>query len=434
MVDRIWTADLGGRAGERVRLAGWVHRVRRLSKLSFLILRDASGLAQIVVEDAAAIEAVASLHAESVISVEGVVVANDQAPAGVELRDPSIEIISRAMDPPITDLFRPTLNAQLPTLLDHAAVTMRHPRRRAAWQLAAASLSGFRDALASRNFVEIHTPKIVGGATEGGANVFTVDYFGRKAYLAQSPQLYKQIMVGVFERVFEVGPVFRAEPHDTTRHLNEYVSLDAEMGFIEDHRTVMDMLTDTLRSMIDAVRDKADLAIRQLDVSLPVVPERIPVVHFADALRLIFEETGEDARGEPDLAPAHERWLGSWALRTHGCEFLFVVGYPLSKRPFYTHPDPAQPAFSNSFDLLFRGLEIVTGGQRLHLYQEYLDALAERGLSAEPLEGYLEAFRHGMPPHGGFAIGLERWIMQLVGVSNVREVALFPRDAGRLTP
>lgn len=434
MVDRIWTADLGGHAGERVRLAGWVHRVRRLSKFSFLILRDASGLAQIVVEDADAVETVSSLHAESVISVEGLVVASDQAPSGVELRDPCVEIISRATEPPMTDLFRPTLNAQLPTLLDHAALTLRHPRRRAAWQLAAASLAGFRGALESRNFVEIHTPKIVGTTTEGGANVFTVDYFGRQAYLAQSPQLYKQIMVGVFERVFEVGPVFRAEPHDTTRHLNEYVSLDAEMGFIEDHTTVMDILTDTLRSMIDAVRDRASPAVRLLDVSLPTVPDKIPVVHFADALRLIFEETGEDARDEPDLAPAHERWLGAWAQRTQGSEFLFVVGYPLSKRPFYTHPDPEQPAFSNSFDLLFRGLEIVTGGQRLHLYEEYLEALAQRGQPAGPLEGYLEAFRHGMPPHGGFAIGLERWIAQLVGAANVREVALFPRDASRLTP
>jgi nondiscriminating aspartyl-tRNA synthetase len=434
MVERKWTADLGGHVGERVRLAGWVHHVRRLSKLSFLILRDASGLAQIVVEDAAVVEAVASLYAESVISVEGLVVASDQAPAGVELRVPSIEVISRAIAPPVTDLFRPTLNAQLPTLLDHAALTLRHPRRRAAWQLAAASLAGFRGALESQNFVEIHTPKIVGSATEGGANVFTVDYFGRQAYLAQSPQLYKQIMVGVFERVFEIGPVFRAEPHDTTRHLNEYVSLDAEMGFIEDHTTVMDILSDTLRSMIDAVRDGANPAVRLLGVVLPSGPDKIPVIHFADALQMIFEETGEDARGEPDLAPAHERWLGAWAQRAHGSEFLFVVGYPLSKRPFYTHPDPELPTSSNSFDLLFRGLEIVTGGQRLHLYQEYLDALAQRGQPAEPLEGYLEAFRHGMPPHGGFAIGLERWISQLVGAANVREVALFPRDASRLTP
>jgi nondiscriminating aspartyl-tRNA synthetase len=295
-------------------------------------------------------------------------------------------------------------------------------------------MAGFRATLRGLDFVEIQTPKIVAGATESGANVFPIDYFGRGAYLAQSPQLYKQIMVGVFERVFEVGPVFRAEPHDTARHLNEYVSLDVEMGFIDDHRSVMDVLTRVIVGMLATLRAESPGALAALNVSLPDVPPTIPAIHFADAQAMIARETGEPVQGEPDLAPAHERWLGEWARRTTGSDFLFVVGYPMVKRPFYTHPEPGRPEFSNSFDLLFRGTELVTGGQRLHRYDDYLAALRVRGLDPEPLAGYLEAFKHGMPPHGGFAIGLERWVAQLVGVSNIRETALFPRDLNRLTP
>jgi nondiscriminating aspartyl-tRNA synthetase len=280
---------------------------------------------------------------------------------------------------------------------------------------------------------------MVESATEGGANVFKLDYFGRPAYLAQSPQFYKQMMVGVFERVFEVGPVFRAEPHDTPRHLNEYVSLDVELGFITNHTTVMAVLADVLRGMLAATQAEAPDALALLGgkrgpLALPEVPTAIPAVHFTEALEIVLRETGEDARGEPDLAPSHERTLGEWARRAHGSDFLFVWGYPMIKRPFYTHPDPDRPAYSNSFDLLFRGLELVTGGQRLHRYNDYLAALAARGLSSEPFAGYLQAFKYGMPPHGGFAIGLERWVARLVEATNVRETALFPRDMGRLSP
>ncbi len=433
-MDRIWTTALGSHIGERVRLAGWLHRLRRLGSVTFLVLRDGQGIAQIVVEDAAAVELLAAIPAESVLAVEGTVIAESQAPGGVELREAAIMVLSPASAPPPLDLFRPVLKAQLPTILDHAPLTLRHPRHRALFRLASAALDGFRETLRRHDFVEIQTPKIVAAATEGGANVFAVDYFGRPAYLAQSPQFYKQIMVGVFERVFEAGPVFRAEPHDTPRHLNEYVSLDVEFGFIEDHTTVMEMLTRVLRGMVSAIDAEAADACALLKISPPAVPEAIPSIHFRDAQELIFRETGEDARGEPDLAPAHERWLGDWAQRTYGSEFLFVVGYPMVKRPFYTHPDPRQPEYSNSFDLLFRGLELVTGGQRLHRYEDYLAALAARGLDPEPFAWYLEAFKYGMPPHGGFAIGLERWVARLCELPNIRESTLFPRDRQRLTP
>ena len=433
-MERTWSTELSRHVGEQVRLAGWLHQFRQLSQVSFLILRDARGLAQVVVEDPELVTQLAQLHNESVLTVEGVVVAQPQAPNGVEVHQPSIEIISAASKPPPFDLFRPTIAAQLPTILDHAPLALRHPRHRAAFRLAAALVSGFRATLRALDFVEIQTPKLVAAATEGGANVFAVDYFGRSAYLAQSPQFYKQMMVGVFERVFEVGPVFRAEPHDTPRHLNEYVSLDAEIGFIVDHRDVMAIVSRTLDGMLTATREEAGDSLALLNIEPPAVPQEIPSIHFAEAQKLIAQATGEDLRGEFDLAPAHERWLGEWARREYGSDFLFVVGYPMAKRPFYTHPDPDRPGSSNGFDLLFRGLELVTGGQRLHRHQDYLAALEARGLDPAPFAGYLEAFKHGMPPHGGFAIGLERLVARLVGVENIRETTLFPRDLHRLEP
>jgi nondiscriminating aspartyl-tRNA synthetase len=241
-------------------------------------------------------------------------------------------------------------------------------------------------------------------------------------------------MVGVFERVFEVGPVFRAEPHDTARHLNEYVSLDAEFGFIEDHFTVMALLREAIAGIFARIGADCAAELALLDARLPDVPAVIPHIHFAEAQELILRLHGVDSRGEPDLAPQEERWLGEWALAEHGSEFLYVTGYPMRKRPFYTHPDPARPEFSNSFDLLFRGLELVTGGQRLHRYEDYLAALARHGLSPEPFGWYLDAFRYGMPPEGGFAIGLERLIARLIGAENIKLVTLFPRDINRLTP
>lgn len=433
-MERILTTQIAAHIGERVVLAGWLHRLRQLSEINFLILRDGYGLAQIIVEDDALRARLAALNNESILRVEGTVVAEAQAPGGVEVRDPRVEILNPAYSAPPFDLYRPMLKATLPTILDYAPVALRHPRERALFRLAAAATHGLRATLDALGFTEIQPPKMVASATEGGANVFKINYFGRDAYLAQSPQFYKQIMVGVFERVYEVGPVFRAEPHETTRHLNEYVSLDMEMGFIENHFTVMQMLTRVLAGMLETVGVNAHAELARLNVTLPRVPDTIPHIHFRDVLELIYRATGEDARGEPDLAPAHERWLGEWSKREYDSDFLFVVGYPMVKRPFYTHPDPARPNYSNSFDLLFRGLELVTGGQRLHKYEDYIAVLDARGMPHEPFEGYLQAFRYGMPPHGGFAIGLERLIARLVGAENIRETTLFPRDMNRLTP
>ena len=432
-MERHLISGLAERAGEPVRVAGWLHHQRQLARVAFVLVRDRSGIVQVVVEDPGLRAEVDALAAETVLAVEGTAVRSEQAPGGVEIHGPAVEVITRPSGPPPPfELRRPELNAQLPTLLDHAAAALRHPRRRAVVRVAAASVAGFRAALHALDFTEVHTPKLVASATETGADVFAVDYFGRRAYLAQSPQFYKQTMVGVLERVYEVGPVFRAEPHDTARHLAEYTSLDAELGFIRDHTDVMAVLRSTLAGMVDAVRTGAARDIALLGLEPPDVPAEIPSVDFTEAQHMIEGATGEPTVGEADLAPAHERWIGDWAQREHGSDFVFVSGYPRAKRPFYTHPDPARPRLTNSFDLLFRGVELVTGGQRLHRYEDVVAALGDQ--DPGPLTGYLDAFRYGMPPHGGFAIGLERWVARLVGAANIREVTLFPRDLSRLTP
>jgi nondiscriminating aspartyl-tRNA synthetase len=423
-MERIRSSELAARVGQQVRVVGWLASYRNKGAIAFAVVRDGWGTVQAVVTRPAELAALAELHLESVIAVEGTVVGDPQ----LELHGVAFTVISPVTEQAPVLLSKKTLDVPLPTLLDHAMIANRHPTRRAVFRIAAAAMRGFRRALDREGFVEIQSPKLVGGATEGGANVFSVQYFDRVAYLAQSPQLYKQVMVGVFERVYEVGPVFRAEPHDTARHINQYTSLDVELGFIESHRDVMAVLARVIAEMFAAIGEVAT------EITLPVVPTEIPSIDFLAARELIATALGAHHAHEPDLAPEGERWLGTWAREQHGSDFVFVTGYPLAKRPFYTHPDPARPAQSMSFDLLFRGTELVTGGQRLHRYADYVAALATRDMSPEPIAHYLDAFRFGMPPHGGFAIGLERFVMQLLGLPNIRLASLFPRDLSRLAP
>lgn len=397
-MERVLTSELSARAGEAVLLQGWLQRQRRLANVSFLVLRDRAGLAQIVLDRPV------ELLPETVLEVRGHAVASAQAPGGVEVHDPVLRVLAEPRDVPPVELHRPEPRESLPVRLDHAPVALRHPAVRDRFRLGARAVGAFRRTLDDLGFTEVHTPKLVGAATEGGANVFRIDYFGREAYLAQSPQLYKQMLVGVFERVYEVGPAFRAEPHETSRHLSEFVSLDAELGFIRDHRDVMAVAEQCVCAMLEAVGRP--------------VPETIPVVRFADV------RSGD----EPDLAPEDERRICA----EHG-ELVFVEGFPTAKRAFYTHPGP-EPDWSNSFDLLYRGIEIVSGSQRLHHYEDYVAALDVRGLDVGSFEGYLEAFEYGLPPHGGFALGLPRFVAQVVGASNLRETTLFPRDRSRLRP
>lgn len=438
-MQRILSSDLQHYVGQRVLLQGWLHILRQLGEVNFLILRDRQGLAQAVAAADVASE-LSHIPVESIIALRGVVVAAPPAPGGYELQDVRVEVLNASTDVPPIELNKRVLKASLPTLLDHAVVGHRHLQQRAILKIAAGVMQGFRKVLTAHDFTEIQTPKLVGSATESGANVYSVEHFGQTAYLAQSPQFYKQMMVGVFERVFEVGPVFRAEKHATRRHINEYVSLDVEFGFIDTHFTVMQMVTTVITGILEHLTLYHADSLQILKAEMPTVAldqtmTTFPHIHFDDAQQLLREQFGmQDTLGAPDLTPEHERTLGKWALETHSSDFLFVTGYPMKKRPFYTHPDPTRPTFSNSFDLLFRGTELITGGQRLHRYEDYLSAIDSIGHSPEAYETYLEAFKYGMPPHGGFAIGMERFVMQLLQLDNIRQATLFPRDIHRLTP
>ena len=431
-MERIRTTEVGRHAGEQVRVEGWLRTIRSMGGLTFAVLRDGWGEVQAVWELER--EPLTGLGPESVVGFRGSVVPSPQAPGGFELREPAVTAISAVTETLPLPLGRRALRAGLPVLLDSAVISNRHPSRRAMFGLASETMAGFRGELDRQGFTEIATPKILGTSTEGGSNVFAVDYFGRPAFLAQSPQFYKQAMVGVFERVYEVGSVFRAEPHDTTRHVNEYVSLDAELGFITDHHDVMAVLRDVIAAMIARLVERRAAELVALGAAVPAVPAAIPELDFGEAKAWLATQLGEEVVGEPDLSPAEERLLGGLAQERWTSDFLFVTGYPLAKRPFYTHGDPDRPDRSNGFDLLFRGIEVVTGGQRLHRHEDYLAALESRGLDPAPFAWYLDAFRFGMPPHGGFAIGMERFLMQLTGVGNVRLATLFPRDLKRLVP
>ncbi len=434
MLQRTLTSELGSHIGERVRVQGWLHALRKMGEVNFVIIRDRTGIAQAVasVSDLAPLS---GLQNETVIEIEGLVVEAEAAPGGYELYHNQIRVLTPVTDPLPFSLNKNRIRANQPAFLDHAVVGHRHLQKRAILRLAGGVMAGFRSILGEQGFVEIQTPKLMASATESGANVFAVEYFGQTAYLAQSPQFYKQIMVGVFERVFEVGPVFRAEKHSTRRHINEYVSLDVEFGFIDDHFTVMAMVTTVIRGILEHLRTHYMAELALLEAELPTIGESIPHIHIVDAQQLLRDRYGaNDAVGAPDLTPEHERTLGEWARGQHNSDYLFVTGYPMVKRPFYTHPDPERPDYSRSFDLLFRGTELITGGQRLHRYEDYLAAAAARRYDPAPFETYFECFKYGMPPHGGFAIGLERFLTQLLGLDNIRLATLFPRDMARLTP
>ena len=432
IVARTLTRDLPDKSGERVRIEGWVHAIRKFGAVNFLILRDMSGMAQVILEPVE-LEKLDGLQLETVVAVEGMVEKDERAAGGVEIRDAELEVISPVTEVMPFEINKKVLKPSLDVFLSNAPVGLRFPKKQSTFRIYSDLLQGFRDFLVPRGFVEIHTPKLAGTATEGGANVFKVDYFGRTAYLTQSPQLYKQIMVGVFERVFEVGPAFRAEEHSTVRHLNEFNSLDVEMGFISSYRDVTDLLLELLEHMMQAAAERHPKDLEALGVQLPRFGD-VPSITFREAQQMILDRHGEARFHEPDLSPQDERWIGEWAMKEHNTDFALVTHYPTAKRAFYTMPDPEDPEHSLGFDLLFRGEELVSGAQRIHRYDQLVQAIQERGLDPQPFEGYLQAFKFGMPPEGGFAIGSERLLLRLTGAENIRETTLFPRDINRLTP
>ena len=419
--------------GKSVSLNGMIHVIRDMGDVVFVVLRRASGLVQCVYEIEKGRLDHKSWKEESAVKVTGTVCGEERAPGGFEVRLEEMEILSVPESPMPLPVNKWKMNTSLEARLAVRPVSLRNLRERAKFKIQEGIVRGFRDYLHSQGFTEIHTPKIVARGAEGGSNVFKLEYFGKKAELAQRPQFSKQTMVGVYDRVFEAGPVFRAEKHNTTRHLNEYTSLDFEMAYIHSFEDVMEMETGMLQYVMDLLSREYEKELNMLDVTLPDV-SKIPAVRFDEAKKLVSEKYGRKIRAPYDLEPEEELLIGRYFKEEYGSDFVFVTHYPSKKRPFYAMEDPADAHYTLSFDLLFKGLEVTTGGQRIHDYQMMMEKLAARNMDPADLESYLMIFRHGMPPHGGLGIGLERLTMRLLDEQNVRETAMFPRDVTRLEP
>ncbi len=425
---RVLVEELVQYLEKEVVVKGWVLRIRRLSQVTFLLLRDRTGVIQVTL-DPALFEDV-QISTESVVEITGLLKAEPRSKVGYELVAQTITVLSLAENLPI-NINGEELNLPLDIALDHRVLSLRHTKVNPVFRIQAVLAQAFQEFLNSEGFVQVFTPKIVASGTEGGTELFALEYFEEKAYLAQSPQFYKQMLVGAgFERVYEVGQVYRAEKHATSRHLNEYVSLDLEMGFIANEHEVMDLQNRLLESMFLMVQERCAKELAILGVTLPEVP-RIPRIRLSDAFELLRDEFGKIC-AEADLDPEGERLLSQYALNHMGSEFIYITDYPWAKRPMYTMPKGE--GSTCSFDLLFRGLEITTGGQRIHNHELLVTNMRKKGLHPEDFSSYLDNFTIGMPPHGGLAIGLERLTAQLIGLANVREACLFPRDRHRLTP
>lgn len=419
--------------GTTIILEGAVHSVRDMGEIAFVILRKKEGLIQTVWEEGKTDLELSEIREGDYIHVTGQVKDEERAPHGKEVRLSTISHLSHVSCPLPLPIDKWKLNTSLEAKLDRRSLSLRNIRERARFRIQEGIVRGFRDFLYEQGFTEIHTPKIGAKSAEGGANMFRLSYFHRPAVLQQSPQLYKQMMVGVFDRVFETGPVFRAEKHNTRRHLNEYTSLDFEMGYIHSFLDICAMETGFLQYTMNLLEKEYSKELKLLNITLPDV-EKIPYVRFDEAKRLVSEKYNRKIRNPFDLEPEEEELIGKYFKEEYNADFVFVTHYPSKKRPFYAMDDPEDPRYTLSFDLLYHGLEITTGGQRIHDLNMLEEKIQAKGMTEEGLEQYLDAFRFGMPPHGGLGIGLERLTMQLLGEDNVREACLFPRDMSRLEP
>ena len=423
----------GDYVGKTVKMNGAVHNIRDMGEFAFVILRKAEGLVQCVYEEGKTEFDLKNLKEESAVEVTGVVELEERAPQDFELRLTGIRVLSEPAETMPIAINKWKMNTSLETRLSLRPVSLRNVRERAKFKIQEGIVRGFREFLSSQGFTEVHTPKIVSRGAEGGANVFKLNYFNKKAELGQSPQFYKQMMVGVFDRVFEVAPVFRAEKHNTTRHLNEYIGLDFEMGYIDSFEDVMAMETGFLKYTMELLKSEYKKELDMLGIDLPSISQ-IPHVRFAEAKQLVSEKYNRKIRNPFDLEPEEEVLIGRYFKEEYDSDFVFVTHYPSKKRPFYAMDDPEDTSVTLSSDLLYKGLEITTGGQRIHDYQMILEKMEKRGMDPEDIKDYLMIFKYGMPPHGGLGIGLERLTMRLLDEQNVRETSLFPRDVTRLEP
>lgn len=419
--------------GTTIILEGAVHSIRDMGEIAFVILRKREGLIQTVWEEGKTDMELSEIREGDYIHVTGQIKDEERAPQGKEVRLSTIRHLSHVSCPLPLPIDKWKLNTSLEAKLDRRSLSLRNIRERARFRIQEGIVRGFRDFLYEQGFTEIHTPKIGARGAEGGANLFKFSYFHKPAVLAQSPQFYKQMMVGVFDRVFETGPVFRAEKHNTKRHLNEYTSLDFEMGYIDGFEDIMGMETGFLQYAMELLKKDYSKELQILKIQLPKV-DQIPAVRFDKAKELVSEKYNRKIRNPYDLEPEEEALIGRYFKEEYNADFVFVTHYPSKKRPFYAMDDPEDTRYTLSFDLLYHGLEITTGGQRIHDLSMLEEKIQEKGMTEEGLEQYLDAFRFGMPPHGGLGIGLERLTMQLLGEDNVREACLFPRDMSRLEP
>ena len=426
---------------KEVLVKGWVRIRRDHGKLIFLDIRDRSGLIQVVVNpkvSKSAYQVAQTIRSEFVVEIVGRVnkrpkeAVNKNLPTGgVEVEATGIVILSKAETLPF-DMGGEDLKLELPTLLDHRSLTLRHPKIAAIFKVQNVIVDSFRRFMQQNDFFEFQSPLIIPAAPEGGADVFAVSYFGQKVYLAQSPQLYKQILVGAFERVFTVTQIFRAEPSVTTRHLAEVTVLDAEMGFIESWKDVEKMAAETIMFILKDIQEKCAQELKMYKVENPKVKDEIPSLKLREAQEIIFKRTGRDNRREKDLSPDDEREICKWSLEEKESDLVFVSHYPTKSRPFYTYPDDEDPKFNQGFDLLGRGSEWLTGGRRINDYKTLINHAIEWGIDPKKIKLYLDSFKYGMPREGGFSFGTERITMQTLGLANIREASLFPRDMERV--
>jgi len=427
IMKRSYISQLAECIGQEVLLKGWIYKIKEFGKFAFVALRDKTGIVQLVVED---LEYIKDVKLETAVEVKGKAIENGKAPGGVEVLVNGMEVIGKTYyDLLPFPIHQRKIEASLEVQLDHRTISLRRPEKRAVFKVQEEIVEAFRRYLRGRGFSEIHTPKIVASGTEGGSEVFTVNYFDRRAFLAQSPQFYKQMMVGAgFEAVYEIGYAYRAELHNTWRHLNEYLSLDVEMGFIKDENDLMDLEEDFLKFLLKHLKDTCSSELAMLRVELPEISAipRIPLREAQDILQKKYGRRSMDSEGESLLA--------QYVKEQYGSDFVFLTRYPVSERPMYTMPHEEDEGMTRSFDLIYKGLEITTGGQRIHDYEMLRENMIRFGVNPEDFAFYLDTFKYGMPPHGGFAIGLERITMKLLDLDNIREAALFPRDLNRILP
>lgn len=434
-MERILAADLPAQIGQEVTLRGWLNNIRPFGKVNFLVLRDRSGLAQVVIESKEEYKKIAQLQSGSILRVTGKAIASNQAALGVEVVNPLIEVEVPIVDPSPVEYYKPEIPSDLEFILDHRAISVRNRQIQAVFKIQAELTHAFRLYMHDTvKAVEYFAPNIIGASSEGGAEFFNVDYFGYVATLAQSSQLYKQIMVGVNERVFALMPFFRAENSHTTRHLTEGKQFEFEMGFFTHWHEIMDVQEGCIKFIVNYLHKTCANEIALLGNQMVKAPQDIPFprVTFAEAQEIYFQRTGNDERDEPDLSPAAERELCQYASETFGTDLIFITDWKTSKRPFYSFPNEQNPNLTNTFDLLCAGTEITSGGARRHTYDSMVEGIRSKGMDPANFEDYLSIFKFGMPAHGGFGMGLERLTMTLLRLKNIREASLFPSDPKRI--